>query len=44
VLIGNRIWDNLGADIRQLPQVGRPMVELNKAELDRLRLQAGVVF
>jgi hypothetical protein len=27
-----------------LPQVGRPMVELNKTELDRLRLQAGVVF
>jgi DNA-binding transcriptional regulator YhcF (GntR family) len=44
LLIGNRVWDNLGADIRQLPQVGRPMVELNKAELDRLRLQAGVVF
>jgi DNA-binding transcriptional regulator YhcF (GntR family) len=44
VLIGNRIWDNLEEDIRQLPQVGRPLVELNKAELDRLRIQVGVVF
>jgi DNA-binding transcriptional regulator YhcF (GntR family) len=44
VLIGNRIWDNLGEDVRLLPQVGRPIVELNKAELDGLRIQVGVVF
>jgi DNA-binding transcriptional regulator YhcF (GntR family) len=44
VLIGNRIWDTLKEDIRQLPQAGRPMVELNKMELDRLRIHAGVVF
>jgi DNA-binding transcriptional regulator YhcF (GntR family) len=44
VLIGNRIWDNLQEDMRQLPHVGRPMVELNKTDLDRLRIQVGVVF
>jgi hypothetical protein len=44
VLIGHRIWDNLKEDIRQLPQVGRPMVELNKMEPDLLRIHVGVVF
>jgi DNA-binding transcriptional regulator YhcF (GntR family) len=44
VLIGNRIWDHLDERIRQLPHVGRPMVILNKEDLDRLRTRAGVVF
>jgi DNA-binding transcriptional regulator YhcF (GntR family) len=43
VVISNRLWENIPEEIRHLPRVTRPQMEIDPSSLETARLEAGVI-
>lgn len=44
VIFSNRIWDVIPERVRKLPRVTRPLMEIDLASLEGVRIRAGVVI
>ena len=44
VIFSNRIWDQIPDKVKKLPRVTRPLMEMDLASLESVRIRAGVVI
>ncbi len=44
VIFSNRIWDEIPEKVKKMPRVTRPMMDIDLASLESIRIRAGVVI